>query len=302
MLDPVGIRFFPYAGRDAERTPMPWHGGPGGGFTDTGRAAVAAHGRPGDQQRGGPGGRPVVGAGVLPPGDRDAARERRPGRRVVPVAALAGGHLGLRPGLGHPGAVQHVRRCRWVRGVGARERGALLGRRDFEGSAVEGSLRLAPWGGVSRGTAAGAGVVASIRRRYVLCTTPAQGHTAPLLALARRLVDEGHDVVFFTTRHYRDKVTATGASFVPFAEEYDAHDLMVANPERESSSKRGVRGVKDDLRRIFIGPIPGPVPGPADHSRGEADRRHRGGLDVPRRPATRPRSAGSPGPRSRASA
>jgi MGT family glycosyltransferase len=95
------------------------------------------------------------------------------------------------------------------------------------------------------------------RRRYVLCTTPAQGHTAPLLALARRLVDEGHDVVFFTTPHYRDKVAATGASFVPFADAYDAHDLMVANPERESSSKRGVRGVKDDLRRVFIGPIPG---------------------------------------------
>ena len=32
---------------------------------------------------------------------------------------------------------------------------------------------------------------------------------------------------------------------------------MVANPERESSSKRGVGGVKDDLRRIFIGPLPG---------------------------------------------
>jgi UDP:flavonoid glycosyltransferase YjiC (YdhE family) len=95
------------------------------------------------------------------------------------------------------------------------------------------------------------------RRRYVLCTTPEQGHTAPLLALARRLVEEGHDVVFFTTPHYCDKVAATGASFVPFAGEYDTHDLMVANPERESSSKRGMRGVKDDLRRIFIGPIPG---------------------------------------------
>jgi UDP:flavonoid glycosyltransferase YjiC (YdhE family) len=44
---------------------------------------------------------------------------------------------------------------------------------------------------------------------------------------------------------------------VPFAAAYDAHDLMVANPERESSSRRGVRGVKDDLRRIFIGPLPG---------------------------------------------
>jgi len=104
---------------------------------------------------------------------------------------------------------------------------------------------------------AGAGALAVTPRRYVLCTTPAQGHTSPLLALARRLVDEGHQVVFFTTAHYRDKVEATGAAFVPFAEEYDAHDLMVANPERESSSKRGVRGVKDDLRRIFIGPIPG---------------------------------------------
>jgi UDP:flavonoid glycosyltransferase YjiC (YdhE family) len=94
-------------------------------------------------------------------------------------------------------------------------------------------------------------------RRFVLCSTPALGHTAPLLALAGRLIGEGHDVVFFTTEHYRDRVEATGARFVPFAEEDDAHDLMVANPERESSSKRGVRGVKDDLRRIFIGPIPG---------------------------------------------
>ena len=91
----------------------------------------------------------------------------------------------------------------------------------------------------------------------MLCTTPAQGHTAPLLAVARRLIGEGHDVVFFTTEHYREEVEATGARFVPFDAAYDAHDLMVANPERESSSKRGVRGVKDDLRRIFIGPIPG---------------------------------------------
>ena len=98
---------------------------------------------------------------------------------------------------------------------------------------------------------------APLPRRYVLCSTPAQGHTAPLLALARRLVGEGHEVVFFTTAHYRDLVEATGARFVPFGEEYDAHDLMVANPERESSHKRGVRGVKDDLRRIFVGPIPG---------------------------------------------
>ncbi|HEX3334502.1 MAG TPA: nucleotide disphospho-sugar-binding domain-containing protein [Acidimicrobiales bacterium] len=109
---------------------------------------------------------------------------------------------------------------------------------------------------MTHGTGAEPGRAAAVPRRYVLCTTPALGHTVPLLALARRLVDEGHEVVFFTTPHYRQRVEAAGASFVPFGDEYDAHDLMVANPERESSSKRGVRGVKDDLRRIFIGPIP----------------------------------------------
>ncbi len=98
-------------------------------------------------------------------------------------------------------------------------------------------------------------------RRFVLCTTPAHGHTAPLLALARRLVADGHEVVFFTTGHYRDQVAATGARLVPFAPGYDAHDLMVANLEREASSKRGVRGVKDDLRRIFVGPLPGQYAG-----------------------------------------
>jgi UDP:flavonoid glycosyltransferase YjiC (YdhE family) len=108
---------------------------------------------------------------------------------------------------------------------------------------------------VAAGAAAGGG--APTRRRFVLCTTPAQGHTAPLVALSGRLVAEGHDVVFFTTEHYRESIEATGARFVPFAAADDAHDLMVANPERESSSKRGVRGVKDDLRRIFIGPLPG---------------------------------------------
>ncbi len=109
----------------------------------------------------------------------------------------------------------------------------------------------------STAPAAGAPTGPVTPRRYVLCTTPAHGHAAPLLAVAHRLIGEGHDIVFFTTEHYRDKVEATGARFVPFDAAYDAHDLMMANPERESSSKRGVRGVKDDLRRIFIGPIPG---------------------------------------------
>jgi MGT family glycosyltransferase len=104
-------------------------------------------------------------------------------------------------------------------------------------------------------------VEGALSYRFVLCTTPSLGHTTPLLALSRRLIDEGHQVVFFTTDHYRDRVEATGARLVPFDPDDDAHDLMVVNPEREASAKRGIRGVKDDLRRIFVGPVPGQFAG-----------------------------------------
>ena len=107
-------------------------------------------------------------------------------------------------------------------------------------------------------------------RRVLLCSTPAQGHIAPLLPIARRLVDEGHEVVLFTTEHYRDRVTSTGAQFVPFGADYDAHDLMVANPEREAASKRRIGGLKNDLRRIFIGPVLGQFAGLSDILRGFA--------------------------------
>ena len=36
LKDPVGIRFYPYDGRDPVRTPMQWANVPGAGFTDAG--------------------------------------------------------------------------------------------------------------------------------------------------------------------------------------------------------------------------------------------------------------------------
>jgi UDP:flavonoid glycosyltransferase YjiC (YdhE family) len=98
-------------------------------------------------------------------------------------------------------------------------------------------------------------------RQFLVCSTPAQGHVAPMLAVTRRLVHDGHDVVFFTTSHYRERVTASGARFVPLAPEIDTHDLMVANPQREDTSRRGLGGLKEDLRQIFLDPMPGQFAG-----------------------------------------
>lgn len=43
---------------------------------------------------------------------------------------------------------------------------------------------------------------------------PAHGHINPSLPLVAELVGRGHEIIYFTTEHYRDRVEATGASIV----------------------------------------------------------------------------------------
>ena len=60
-------------------------------------SALAAHGRPGRVQRGRSGRPRRLGARAVPAGHRGPPGQRGPGRGAVPFAALARGHLGLRP-------------------------------------------------------------------------------------------------------------------------------------------------------------------------------------------------------------
>ena len=98
VLDAVGARFWPVLQGSRRRTHADAlerrarrrvHGAR--------HPPVAAHGRPGAVQRGRPGGRPRLGARTLPPHHCGAPGQRGPGRRLVPVAPLARGHLGLFP-------------------------------------------------------------------------------------------------------------------------------------------------------------------------------------------------------------
>ena len=112
MLDPVGIRFFPYAGRDPERTPMPWHSGPGGGFSKPGvrpwlPLADPAACNVADQE-----GDPTS---VL-----ECCRQIIAARRAS--ADLAWGHIDRSPRLRAPGPTREatVRRCCWPCGTSPR--------------------------------------------------------------------------------------------------------------------------------------------------------------------------------------
>ncbi len=268
VRDAVGIRYWPYyKGRDPERTPMPWSNVPGGGFTapgvtpwlplsDPARCNVADQSAETDS--------------VLAFTRRAiACRTSRDDLAVGSYRSVASpeGTWVFERGEHTVVALNMSATVRTLDTASGSGSGSTVRVRVRVRVRVDHSQhRSGPRGHPGRGRAHcgrvdGRGHLVVTGRRFLLCTTPAQGHTAPLLAVSRRLVECGHEVVFFTTEHYRDPVTATGAVFVPFAAEYDAHDLMVANPDREASSARGVRGVKDDLRRIFVGPLLGQYTG-----------------------------------------
>ena len=145
LLDPVGVRFWPYAGRDPERTPMPWHGGPGGGFTEPGVRPWLPMADPAAcnvaDQEGDP-------ASVLELCRRTIATrggQRGPRRRVVSLTPLPRRHLGLRPRRGDDGPAQPLAAPATFDAVRGLVR--VSGDVGLEGSSVEGALTLAPWNG-----------------------------------------------------------------------------------------------------------------------------------------------------------
>lgn len=57
--------------------------------------------------------------------------------------------------------------------------------------------------------------------RILLLTGAATGHVNPVMQIARKLIERGHEVVWVTGRRYQEKVEATGARFHPFPAEID---------------------------------------------------------------------------------
>ena len=140
-LDPVPHRTGdPSRNRDQCRTPMPWSGEPGGGFSGNGAKPWLPLG---DPPRNVAAQRDDLGLDAAPRArpDRAAARARRPARRHLRDAAGAGRALGVAARRGDRRGAQPVGRA----GHGRRDRAVLVGtdraRREFDG-------RLGPWEGV----------------------------------------------------------------------------------------------------------------------------------------------------------
>lgn len=88
----------------------------------------------------------------------------------------------------------------------------------------------------------------------IIASVPVHGHVAPLLPIARALVERGDDVRFLTGSRFADAVEATGARHVALRDDADFDDRIVTSlfPERERLSP--VKAIPFDIEHIFIRP------------------------------------------------
>jgi MGT family glycosyltransferase len=95
--------------------------------------------------------------------------------------------------------------------------------------------------------------------KFLIGTIPVIGHITPILPIARKLCERGHEVRWYTGTRFRAKVEATGARFVPVkaAPDVDGANLNAFYPER--GRLRGLAQLKYDMKHIFMDAAVGQV-------------------------------------------
>ena len=91
---------------------------------------------------------------------------------------------------------------------------------------------------------------------FLLCANPIHGHVAPIIAIARDLVDRGHRVTVLTGSRFRDAVLATGADHRALGGLADYDDRVIQDHLPERERHRGIRKLQYDIQSIFIRTVP----------------------------------------------
>ncbi len=93
--------------------------------------------------------------------------------------------------------------------------------------------------------------------KVLIASTPATGHLNPLLAVARGLIDEQHDVTFLTGSVLRPRVEAIGAGFraLPAGADFDLRVMDEVVPELKTIAP-GPQWLRIAMERLFVDAIP----------------------------------------------
>ena len=93
--------------------------------------------------------------------------------------------------------------------------------------------------------------------KILIASTPATGHLNPLLAIARILIAERHEITCLTGTTLRDRVESSGAQFRPLPPDadFDMNDVFVRAPALKTISP-GPERLRIAIERRFVDSIP----------------------------------------------
>ena len=89
--------------------------------------------------------------------------------------------------------------------------------------------------------------------RVLVVTVPVPAHTRNALPIVARLVERGHEVAWFASRHFHDDVEAVGATPVPYGRtrDFDGERLLEEFPQL--AGLRGPRAIGRAYADVFVG-------------------------------------------------
>jgi MGT family glycosyltransferase len=92
--------------------------------------------------------------------------------------------------------------------------------------------------------------------KILMACTPATGHLNPLLAVAKFLVEDGHEIIFISATAYRDRIEKSGVRFhaLPGAADVDFKNLHAVVPEL-ANLEPGFDWLRVALEKAFIDKI-----------------------------------------------
>jgi UDP:flavonoid glycosyltransferase YjiC (YdhE family) len=93
--------------------------------------------------------------------------------------------------------------------------------------------------------------------KFLVSTLPFVGHVAPMQPIAQKLIDNGHEVIWYTSKFFQSQVEQTGARFFPITNslDYGDGDYNKYFPQRPTLT--GLAQLKFDFKYLFIDPIAG---------------------------------------------
>jgi MGT family glycosyltransferase len=93
--------------------------------------------------------------------------------------------------------------------------------------------------------------------RFLVATMPIPGHVAPFSPVVRKLLERGHEVVWYGSRFFKDSIEATGARFEAITNTIDFGDSQYNNYFPGRDKLQGLKQIVFDFTNIFVGSIPG---------------------------------------------